>query len=134
MSEYTLSNYLFISMFIIWGLPGGTSGKEPPCQRKRQGFDSWVGKIPWRRKRQPTPVFLPGKFHGQWRLVGYSPWGHQELDMSEQLSTHVHYLSNKYNLPTASIFLFSLPVLSLYHMKPWRIASTFVGALQENTE
>ena len=41
----------------------------------RPGFDSWVGKIPWRRERLPTPVFLPGEFHGQRRLAGCSPWG-----------------------------------------------------------
>ena len=41
----------------------------------RHEFDSWVGKIPWRRKWQATPVFLPGKSHGQRSLVGYSPWG-----------------------------------------------------------
>ena len=44
-------------------------------QCSRQGFDPWVGKIHWRRKWQPTPVFLPGKSHGQRSLVGYSPWG-----------------------------------------------------------
>jgi len=38
-------------------------------------FDPWVGKIPWRRKWQPIPVLLPGKFHGQRRLVDYHPWG-----------------------------------------------------------
>ena len=41
----------------------------------RLGFDPWVGMIPWRRKWQPTPVFLSGKFHGWKSLVGYSPWG-----------------------------------------------------------
>ena len=45
--------------------------------------DPWVGKIPWRRKWQPTPVLLPRKFHGWRSLVGYSPWGHKELDMTE---------------------------------------------------
>ena len=40
----------------------------------RPGFDPWVGKIPWRRKWQPTPVFLPGKSHGQGSLAGCSPW------------------------------------------------------------
>ena len=44
---------------------------------------SLVRKIPWRREWQPTPVFLPGEFHGQRSLVGYSPWGHKELDMTE---------------------------------------------------
>ena len=45
------------------------------CRCKRCRFNSWVGKIPWRRKWQPTPVFLPGKSHGERSLVGYSPWG-----------------------------------------------------------
>ena len=49
-------------------------------------FDPWVGKIPWRRKWQPTLVFLPGESHGQRSLVGYSPYGHKESDMTEQLS------------------------------------------------
>ena len=44
---------------------------------ERCSFDLWVGKILWRRKWQPTPVFLPGKSHGQRGLVGYSPWGHK---------------------------------------------------------
>jgi len=38
--------------------------------------------VPWTRKWQPTPAFLPGKFHGQRSLVCYSPWGHKELDMA----------------------------------------------------
>ena len=44
-------------------------------QCRKPGFDPWVRKIPWRRKWQPTPVFLPGEFHGQRSLVGYSSWG-----------------------------------------------------------
>ena len=47
----------------------------------------WVGKIPWRRKWQPTPVCLPGESHGWRTLMGYSPWGHKELDTTEGLST-----------------------------------------------
>ena len=64
-------------------LAGGASGKESICQCRRcerGGFDLWVRKIPWRRKWQSTPVFLPGKFHGQRSLAGYSPWGPKELD------------------------------------------------------
>ena len=60
--------------------PGGACGKESVCQCRRcksHEFDPWVGKIPWKRKWQPTPVFLPGGFHGQRSLVGYSPWGHR---------------------------------------------------------
>ena len=68
--------------------------KNPPANaedaRDRHRFDSWVGKIPWSRKWQPIPVFLPGKFHGQRSLVGYSPWGHKEYDMTETLSMHTY--------------------------------------------
>ena len=53
-------------------------------QCSRLGFDLWVRKIPWRRKWLPTPVFLPGKSHGQESLVGCSPWGYKESDMTEQ--------------------------------------------------
>ena len=45
---------------------------------RRPGFSPWVGKIPWRREWPPTPVFLPGEFHGPRSLVGYSPWGRKE--------------------------------------------------------
>ena len=50
------------------GFPGGSDDKEPACQCWRcnkHRCDPWVGKIPWRRKWQPTPVFLPGEFHRQ---------------------------------------------------------------------
>ena len=47
------------------GFPCGSDGKEPVCQYRRCGFDPWIRKIPWRRKWQPTPVFLPGESHGQ---------------------------------------------------------------------
>ena len=60
---------------------------------RRHGFDPWVGKIPWRRKWQPTPLFLPGKFHGQRSLAVCSPWGHKELDMIEQLGFHTCILT-----------------------------------------
>ena len=61
---------------LVRNYTGGASGKEPACQcrrYKRHRFDPWVGKIPWRRARQPTPVFLPGESHGQRSLVGCSP-------------------------------------------------------------
>ena len=56
----------------------------PAMQETR--FDLWVRKIPWRRGWLPTPVFLPGEFHGQRSLVGYSPWGHKESDTTELLT------------------------------------------------
>ena len=59
------------------GFPWWLSGKESACQcrrHKRCRFDPWVGNIPWRRKWQPSPLFLPGKSHGQRSLVVYSLW------------------------------------------------------------
>ena len=67
-------------------LPGWLSGKESVCQcrkSRRCGFDSWVRKIPWRRARQSTPVFLPGESHGQRSQAGYSSWGSKESYMTE---------------------------------------------------
>ena len=62
------------------GFLGGSEVKNLlQCRRCR--FNPWVGKIPWRRKWQPTSVFLPGKSHSQWSLVGYSSWGLKELDV-----------------------------------------------------
>ena len=67
------------------GLPRWLSGKESAGQCRRCAFDSWVGKVSQRRKEQPTPVFLPGKSHGQRNLVVYSPWGHKESNMPEHV-------------------------------------------------
>ena len=61
--------------------------KKSSCQCRSGGFDPWVGKIPWSKKWQPTPVFLPGKFHGQRSLADCSPWDHGESDMMEH--THI---------------------------------------------
>ena len=57
--------------------------KNPPAM-----WETWVGKMPWRRAWQPTSVFLPGKFHGHRSLAGCSPWGHKESDKTEQLNAH----------------------------------------------
>ena len=77
-----------------WGFPGG---KEPACQcrrLKRWQFDPWVWKIPWRRKWQPAPVFLPGESHGPRSLGGYSPGGHKTVrhNGSPWACTHLHEL------------------------------------------
>ena len=63
-----------------WGLPWWLSGKESVCQCRRCGFDPWVGKIPWKRKWQPAPVFLlAGISYEQRSLVSYNPWGHKRV-------------------------------------------------------
>ena len=60
------------------------------CGRPR--FSPWIGKIPWRRKWQSTPGLLPGKSHGQRRVVGYSPWVRKESDTTEWLHFHFHHV------------------------------------------
>ena len=96
-----MASNIFHSQVIIYYIynidfPKWLSGKESTClcrRCRRCGFNPWVRKISWRRKWQPTPVFLPGKSHGQKSLVGYSPWRCRELDMTKWLS--MHKLKNK---------------------------------------
>ena len=91
----------------IWPLSRSLSGKESTCQCRRCEFHPWIWKKPWGRKRQPTPVFLPGKSCGQRSLEGYSPWGSkragQNLVTQQQLlqiytrytSMHKEHISTK---------------------------------------
>ena len=68
--------YIYICIYdTIWGLPSGSWVKNLQC--RRCGFNSWGGKIPWRRKWQLISVFLLEESHGQRSLVGYNPWGHK---------------------------------------------------------
>ena len=73
-----------ISYLCLLPLMAQTVKNLPTMQESR--FSPWTGKFPWRRKWQPTPVFLPGEFHGHRSLAGYSPWGHKELDTTRQLT------------------------------------------------
>ena len=88
---------LFAPWLQIWwlqltvGFSRWHSDKESTCPYRRCkicSFNPWAEKIPWRREWQPTPVVLPGKFHGESSLAGYNPWDHKELDTNEWLSTH----------------------------------------------
>ena len=83
------------------------------CQCRRGRFDLWTRKIPWSRKWQPTPVFLPGVFHRQRSLEGCSPWGRKELDTIEHACT-----------------LCSMMGLLLLHTEHKR--QDFVGYLRQN--
>ena len=59
---------------------GGSVVKNPPAiAGDLVGFSPWIGTIPWRRKWQPPPAFLPGKSHGQRGLAGYGPWGQKRV-------------------------------------------------------
>ena len=67
----------------IWGFPSELRWYRICLQCRRPAFDTWVGKIPWRRAWQPTPVFLPGESPGHRSLVGCRLWGYTESDMTE---------------------------------------------------
>ena len=85
------AKYLFRDVYWCFGFPRWLSGKESICRCRRHSSDPWVGKIPWSREWLPTPVFLPGKSHGQRSLVGYSPWGWEALDTAKWLSSLTHW-------------------------------------------
>jgi len=84
-----LQKFLQLTVFLYIGLPRWLSDKETAGQCRRREFDPWVGAIPWRRKWQPRPVFLPRESHGQRNLAGSSwrggagSWGCKELDTTE---------------------------------------------------
>ena len=88
--------------------PGGSGGKESTCQCRKCGFDPWVGKMPWRRKWQPTPVFLARKSHGPRSLVGYHPWGCKELDMTERLHFPFPDMHQQYSRQTSFILWWNI--------------------------
>ena len=113
---------MMISQMMRWfaqahkllGFLGGAGGKESACQCRRHrrcGFDHCVGKIPWKRKWQPTLVFLPGKFHGQRSLADYSPRGCKE---SAWLSTQL--LSGTVEFGTQVVECQSLRIFLLHHV------------------
>ena len=79
---------LFTAGTLPAGLPGWLRGRESACCW-RHGFNPRVGKIPWRRKWQPTPVFLPGVAYGQRSLAAHSPRGREESDRAEQQQQQV---------------------------------------------
>ena len=85
MMGYTRDEELQQSTWFSMRLPRWPSGKESACQRRRLGLHPQVGKIPWRRKWQLTPVFWPGKFHGQRSLSSYSLRSCKESDTTGQL-------------------------------------------------
>ena len=111
---------LVIRIFWDWGFLGGSAIKNllQLRSRRRCWFSPWFGKIPWKRKWLPTPIFLPREFHGQRSLASYSPWGCKELDTTGWLThthkhahTHTHTQKKKYSkflIPGAGIYSVTL--------------------------
>ena len=90
---FYLSLIFLIVLIHKWSFPGGGNARESACQGRRYtrcSFGSWVRKIPWRRKWQPTPVLLPAESCGQTSQIGYSPWGHRESDTTEHWAAEIH--------------------------------------------
>ena len=102
-SHPTGACFPLVMLFNLCTFPGGAGGQESTCQCRRHKwccFDPWVGKIPWSRKWQPTPVFLPGEFYGQRSLVGYNPWGSKESD-----TTQLHGSGGEWTSPKESVWI-----------------------------
>ena len=103
----------------IKGFPNGSAGKETAYQCRRCGFSPWVGKIPWSRKWQPTPVLL---VHGQRNLADYSPWGHKELDTTEATEhMHSHVPEADYLAGSVLNVSHTPPPLHSHTTPPWSI-------------
>ena len=103
---------------LVHRFPWWLGGKESTCQCRRCAFDPWVGKILWRKKWHPTPVFLPEKCHGQRSLAGYSPWGNKESDTTERLNMQAgcaYRIQYFYFLP---VHLMTAPACQLLHCTP----------------
>ena len=97
-----LPDNLWLKVWADIGLSCLLNGKESSCQCRRPGFHPWVGKIPWRRKWQATPVFLPGKFHKQRSLGGLQSMGSQRVGHNlETKQQHIIRISSSpYQTPT----------------------------------
>ena len=91
-AQARVRTHRFCSVPAVMGFPSGSDGKESACNA--DWFSPWVQSLgwekPWRRAWQSTLVFLPGESYGQRSQVGYSPWGNEESDTTEWLSTAQH--------------------------------------------
>ena len=108
MNKYLESSKNIFIGYYYWGFPGSSDGKASAYNAGDPGSIPRSGRFPWRRKWQPTPVLLPGKSHGLRSLVGYSPWGCKESDMTERL--HFHFITNTRSRQILALFsVTSLP-------------------------
>ena len=95
-------------MYVINGSNRWCNGKESACQwqrLKKCGSNPWVGKIPWKRKWQPTPVSLPGKIPWTGELEVYSPWGHKESDTTAHTTGGYNHSIFKHFIVTVTLHL-----------------------------
>ena len=107
--------HMLICHLSVFGISGGASGRESTCQCRRCGFDPWVGKITWSRKRQPTPVFLPKKLHGQRSMVSYVEPKRVRHDWKTE---HTHIFLDKLAIQILGLF-FNLVACFFLIVKFW---------------
>ena len=100
----------------------------------RPEFYPWVGKNPWRREWLPTPVFLPGKFHGQRGLAGYSPWTHKEPETTKRLTLSLSWSPLTHTTPLICTIIWKIHPFKL--SKPHSLLHTavFHGILSSSRE
>ena len=116
MDFFKYLGFEYVYTYII-GLSWWLGSKESAGQSKRHGFNSWVRKIPWKRKQQSTAGILPGKFHGPRILAGYSPWGCKELDTTYQLNNNNN--NNTYTQLVLVALAVYAPVISTCTCSIW---------------
>ena len=123
---------------MAWGyFPGGLAVKNPPAlpETRRLSFNPWVRKIHWRRKWQPTPVFLPRESHGQRSLVGFCPWGHKVQRVTEfpHQGSKSHPLQWKCRVLTSGQHWKSLFYFIFFFFKTTEYGQWELTFLQKNT-
>ena len=108
-SQTWLSDWIATTAYVImtdlhyctaktWDFPGSSEVKASACNVGDLGSIPGLGRFPWRRKWQPTPVFLPGESHGWRTMVGYSPRGHKESDTTERLHFTFTFTTETYTI------------------------------------
>ena len=133
----------------IYGIPQWLRWERICLRCRTPGFDPWVRKIPQRKEWLPAPVFLPGEFHRQKSLAGYSPWGPKGLDMAERLTlslhfrihlqvgkTHTHFCLSKKINSVMHVFLVSFPYIFsnatntylFFHVLPFQHYTVFASS------
>ena len=113
--------YNFVEKYTSSRPPLWLGSKEPACQCRRHRFDPWVGKIPWRRKWQPIPVFLSGQSFGQMNLAGYCPWVHKRVGndwVTKQQKQYKQQSCVAFPLKNYLRFFFHLKSSTLFSLVP----------------
>ena len=109
----TISKKISVFIFDTWSSLLAQMVKNLPAMKETLKFDPRVRTIPWRSEWQPMPVFLPGEFHGQRSLVGYSTWGHKDSDTTERSTLWVIF---RYKITIRGLFFFFFWQIVMSHL------------------